>query len=265
MLRELKDYEKELPAARYCSMPVTGTAAPVPKMDADKAILPTDMNIILCPDKVPAESGYCMLEDGASYATIKSVLPGVTKEMIQWMVAWHGLEPVNYMAINSETHHSSGVSDLDREKIGRSILSVVQKSQGIIVYTVDQIAGELQDTITYYLSPADQGLSLEQYAKSGAITVGGTVLRQLHEEQDPQKKALNIVISVVRDTADGVEVQTHLWGGYKVLRREAKRFDVNGIQPTEESTAVLANHIANEWAQVGKVLPGLYQELKDTL
>ena len=91
------------------------------------------------------------------------------------------------------------------------------------------------------------------------------VLRQLHEEQDPQKKALNIVISVVRDTADGVEVQTHLWGGYKVLRREAKRFDVNGIQPTEESTAVLANHIANEWAQVGKVLPGLYQELKDTL
>lgn len=101
--------------------------------------------------------------------------------------------------------------------------------------------------------------------RSGAITIGGTVIRQGHTEPDPQKKSLNIMVTVVRDTADGVEVQTHLWAGYKILRREAKRFDVNGIQPTEESMKVLANYIADEWAQIGAVLPALYAEYGGTL
>ena len=215
------------------------------------------------PDRVPGKSGYCMLEDGASYITVKSRLPGVSAEMLQWMTAWQGLEPVNYMAVNSETHHSAAVSDLDREKIGRPMLSAEQRSQGIIVYTVDQIAGELQGAVTSYLSPADQGLDLAQYVKSGAVTIGGTVLRQRHAETDPQKKSLSIEISVIRDTGDGVEVQTHVWCGYKILRRVSKRFDGAGIQPTEASTAALAQHIAGEWAQIGRILPTLYREMRD--
>ena len=264
MLRVLKDNESALPIARYCSRPAVRAAAPVPPMSPEQAILPDDMNIILDQDACPKASGYCMLDNGGGYLTVKAALPGVTKEMLQWMVAWQGLEPVHYMAINGEVHHSAAVSDLDREKIGRSFLSVEEKSEGIIVYTVDQIGGELYDDLTYYLSPADQGLSLDRYVRSGAVTIGGTVLRQRHSETDPQKKSLNIMVSVVRDTADGVEVQTHLWAGYKILRREAKRFDVNGIQPTEESMAVLANYIADEWAQIGHVLPELYREVHAT-
>ena len=234
MLRVLKDSELAQPIAQYCSRPVVHAAQPVPSMPREQAILPDDMNIILNQQACPKSSGYCMLENGGGYLTVKSTLPGVTKEMLQWMVAWHGLEPVHYMAINGETHHSSAVSEPDGEKIGRSFLTMEEKSQGISVYTVDLIGGELQDTITYYLSPADQGLSPERYVRSGVVTIGGTVLRQLHSETDPQKKSLNIMVSIVRDREDGVEVQTHLWAGYKLLRRQAKRFDANGIQPTEE-------------------------------
>lgn len=265
MLRVLKDSESAQPIARYCDRPAAHAAAPVPPLPPEQAILPDDMNIILDQDACPKASGYCMLENGGGYLTVKAALPGVTKEMLQWMVAWQGLEPIHYMAINGETHHSAAVSDLDREKIGRSYLSLAEKSEGIIVYSVDQIGGELQGNLTYYLSPADQGLCLDRYVRSGAITIGGTVIRQGHTEPDPQKKSLNIMVTVVRDTADGVEVQTHLWAGYKILRREAKRFDVNGIQPTEESMKVLANYIADEWAQIGAVLPALYAEYGGTL
>ena len=264
MLRVLKDSELAQPIAQYCSRPVVHAAQPVPSMPREQAILPDDMNIILNQQACPKSSGYCMLENGGGYLTVKSTLPGVTKEMLQWMVALPGLEPVHYMAINGETHHSSAVSEPDGEKIGRSFLTMEEKSQGISVYTVDLIGGELQDTITYYLSPADQGLSPERYVRSGVVTIGGTVLRQLHSETDPQKKSLNIMVSIVRDREDGVEVQTHLWAGYKLLRRQAKRFDANGIQPTEESLGVLANHIADEWAQIGHVLPELYREVHAT-
>ena len=144
MLRVLKDSELAQPIAQYCSRPVVHAAQPVPSMPREQAILPDDMNIILNQQACPKSSGYCMLENGGGYLTVKSTLPGVTKEMLQWMVAWHGLEPVHYMAINGETHHSSAVSEPDGEKIGRSFLTMEEKSQGISVYTVDLIGGSFR-------------------------------------------------------------------------------------------------------------------------
>lgn len=261
MLRELNVLEKANSLEKYCSMPVVAADVTIPVMDPKDAILPDDMNVILDDTKVPDKSGYCMLENGGSYATVKSELPGVTKKMLQWMVAWQGLEPINYMALNPETHHSAAVSDIDREKIMREFLSVEEKCQGIYVYSIDKINGELVGTITSYLSPAEQGLCLDKYTKSGVLTIGGSVLIQKHEEADPQEKSLEIMVSVVKDKDNGVEVQTHVWGGYKILRCEAKRFDVNGIQPTKEYTEMMANHIANKWAQIGNVLPQLYKEI----
>lgn len=265
MLRELKDTEKTLAAAEYCARPAVHAQGSVPALDPARAILPDDLNIVLDSAAVSAVSGWCMLPDGASYLTVRRTLPGVTRDMLQWAVAWHGLEPVNHMAFNGETHHSAGVSALDEEKIRRPYLSHEQKSEGIIVYTVDSIGGTLTENVTYYYSPADQGLDLDRYARSGALTIGGTVIRQEHAVTDPQKKWLNAVITVVRDTADGVEVQTHLWEGYKILRREARRFDVNGIQPTPEHTQMLADYIDSEWTQLGAILPELYARFGDTI
>lgn len=265
MLRELKDYEKTLPIIKFRDFPVVKADKRVAPLDPAKAIYPEDINIILDETKVPDVSGYCLLDNGASYISVKTSLPGVTKEMLQWMVAWQGLEPANYMVLNPKIHHSAAISDIDREKINLKFLSLEQKCQGIYVYQINKINDELEGTIVSYLSPADQGFDPDMYVNSGALTIGGAVLRQAHEEKDPQKKSINIMISVVREAEDGVDVHTHLWGGYKILRRESKRFDVNGIQPTEEYTEMLANYIADEWAQVGNILPKLYAEVQTAL
>ena len=212
-----------------------------------------------------AKNGWCMLNNGVGYLAVEQKLPGVSEEMLQWMFAWQGLDPLNYTVLWPAAHHSAAVSDVDRQKIRNPMVSMEHKCQGITVFTVEDSPIGLQDNITIYLSPEKMGLTARKYYAKPFRIIGGSFIRQLRTELNPGKKWVGIVTHAVTPNKTGVRVQTHIWIGCRLLRGAVKRLDKVSLQPTPDFTKMLAQCTAREWTAIAKSLPSAYAMMNGKL
>jgi hypothetical protein len=65
--------------------------------------------VLLDPAPLPGECGWCRLPDGCGYVAIRTGMPGVTAEMVDWWFDWHPRDPIRYRIWHPLAHQSNSV------------------------------------------------------------------------------------------------------------------------------------------------------------
>ena len=86
-------------------------------MDPAQALPIERINDLLNPGYHEVESGWCILPNGAGYIANHTLMPAVTVDMVNWWMAWHGLEPMRYRIWYPPAHFGVTLSDKDRAKV----------------------------------------------------------------------------------------------------------------------------------------------------
>jgi len=78
-------------------------------MDSRDAVGAGEVDRLLDPAPLPAECGWCVLPDGCGYVAIRTAMPEVSAEMVDWWFDWHPRDPVRYRVWHPLAHESNSV------------------------------------------------------------------------------------------------------------------------------------------------------------
>ena len=78
-------------------------------MDPALALDRTELDRLLDPAPLPAETGWCTLADGVSYVAVRTPMRGVTAEQVDWWFDWHPRDPLRYRVWHPAAHRSNRV------------------------------------------------------------------------------------------------------------------------------------------------------------
>lgn len=80
------------------------TAGPI---DPQEALPRTQLDRLLDPAPLAAETGWCWLPDGVAYVAVRTAMPGVTGEMVDWWFDWHARDALRYRVWHPAAHRDN--------------------------------------------------------------------------------------------------------------------------------------------------------------
>lgn len=267
--RDLTAAEKSRPYSRYYLEPM---AQPDPTLiakasfdrpiDPAKALLPEHINDLLDPGYLEVETGWCILPNGAGYASLNVPMPGITVDMIEWWYGWHGLEDLRYMIWYPPSHYGARVSEADRAKILDPSRAPRLKFQGITHYVLEDVGeGGPSDITISFMTPEQLGFDMARFrAPNVGTVVGGQIWQKLAgAPADVPSKPL-VMVHFVREIPGGVEYRTRFWMGYAFVDGRPRCMLPHGVRAPAEAPKGALRHNIEEYSNLRVLLPKLYKE-----
>jgi hypothetical protein len=248
----------------YLSRPLTPPDAAVIEaiergpMDAREAQSADHVEVLLNPGELPGECGWCVLPDGCGYVAIRTPMPGITGDMVDWWFDWHPRDPVRYRAWHPPAHEDNSVepAPVPGEK----------PYWGTIHHPVEDIGtGTVHARIAFQPPEALGFLAGALDQPDVAAIVGGFA------GDDRRRMQHTKMVHVFLRANGGVVLRSRFWIGAamrpyapeplaglaaRVLNRPAVR---RRLIPAGVPRA-LARHCAEEYTNLAAILPGLYEQ-----
>ena len=197
---------------------------PIDPRDAQPA---GDPDVLLDPAVLPGECGWCALPDGCGYVAMRTEMPGVTGDMIDWWFDWHPRDPVRYRIWHPPAHESNSV-ELPAEPGAKPYW-------GTVHHPVEDVGvGTVHARIAFH-PPEVLGFTAGALDRPDvAAIVGGFA------GDDRRRMQHTKMIHVFLRTGDGVVLRSRFWLG-AALRPYAPGFDRGpdreGPQPPRRAPA----------------------------
>jgi hypothetical protein len=228
-------------------------AGPIAPVDA---LAIADLDRLLDPAPVAAETGWCTLPDGVGYVAASTPMPGVTAAMVDWWFDWHARDPLRYRVWHPLAHISNSI-DPPPVPGGRP-------HWGAVHHPVEDVGTGVVHARISFLRPTDYGFSTDALDRPGVATiVGGEV------GDDRRRSRHSLMTHVFLDAGDGLVLRSRFWLGSRIrpylpgplaaplvplLNTEAVR---RRLLPAGLPRA-LAGHCIEEYANLAGLLPDLY-------
>jgi len=227
-------------------------------IDPARALAPDAVGRLLEPGDLPAETGWCRLRDGTGYAAVRTPMPGVTAEMIDWWFDWHPRDPLRYRIWFPGAHQGISVDPAPRPE--------AKPYWGTVHHPVEDVGLGMQHLRIRFLDPAAFGFppgALDDPAVATIVCgiVGDDRRRVWHTR----------MCHFARRAGDGVELRSRFWLGAVIgpfgpaaLSNAAARV-LNApvlrrrLVPGRAPRA-MAEHCAAEYANLAALLPELFRE-----
>ncbi len=271
---ELNDAEKQEPYAEY----YTRKPARIPPKVFDDikkspypvedALLFENINDLLNPGYLSVENGYCHMPDGSVYVAVRTEMPKVTGEMLDWWFWWHPINSLRYKIWYPETHFGTTLNvDLGAYKNRKGPYR--ERYWNTINYPVEDI-GVGRDTLSInFVPPADFGFDVPRFEEANVATVicakVGSVTKKLRQH--------TCMCHFVRKKKKGVEMRSRFWIGHTVLKAGVpdgsiinklinKKIVKKLLLPKNVGSA-MAMHCAQEYNNLAAILPELYNKYEE--
>jgi hypothetical protein len=230
-------------------------AGPIAARDA----LPiAHLDRLLDPAPLSAETGWCTLPDGVAYAAVRTEMPGVTGEMIDWWFDWHQRDPLRYQAWFPGAH-----ADISWDPPS---VEGAKAHWNAVHHPVEDVGLGMDLLWIAFLAPTDLGFSTDALDDSNVATiVAGRVGDRRRRVQH------TLMAHVFLNSDEGLVQRSRFWIG-AVLRPNGPPFlaDAAGRlinRPTvrrrmlpPHTGRVMADHCAREYANLSALLPELFAE-----
>ncbi len=219
----------------------------------DTALKVEDINDLFNDGYLPGEFGWTRMADGTLTMANITDMPGITPDMFDWWIVWHGLEPMRYKIWDSEDHYYCLTQN--PEKAMDSTLPMKERYWDTKHDVIEDIGSGKEKIEITFRNPKHIGFDeakLENF--KGTIICAGN-------ENSPI-----IMCHFVRPTENGCELRTRFWMGYCVKDGKVKKKLVPPVKLVPE--AVIKNllvHNMKEFTNLRSILPEVYQEFKDDL
>jgi phloretin hydrolase len=211
---------------------------------------------LLDPATLAAETGWCRLPDGVRFVAVRTPMPAVSAEMVDWWFDWHPRDPLRYRIWHPLAHSDNSLEP--------PASAGAKAHWGAVHHPVEDVGTGTVDARIAFARPTELGFGTDALDDPavGTIVCGWV--------GDDRRRARHSVMAHVflRD-GDGLVLRSHFWLGAAVrpylpaplagpaaalLNRRAFRDATlpRGLAPA------LARHCAEEYANLAALLPELY-------
>ncbi len=234
--------------------------------DASRAIFPEQISDLLNPGYLDVEVGWCNLPNGAGFIASQNQYPGVTAEMIDWWFVWHTLEDLRYKIWYPPAHCGITISPETRERFLDPNIPMSQKNWGQTHHVVEDCECGPDNIDITFLSPADMGFDMSRWKQPYVSTfAGGFGWAVSVDKKEDSITAPALMCHIFRDIPGGIEHRTRFWMGYRMSNGKPELTLPPGIAVPQAAVQGLARHNVKEFANLGKMLPEVYAEMKGQL
>lgn len=209
---------------------------------------------LLDPEPLAAETGWCTLADGVGYVAVRTAMPSVTGEMVDWWFDWHARDPLRYRIWHPRAHRSNSLDPPAR--VG------AKAHWGAVHHPVEDVGvGVVHARIAFH-SPSEMGMSSDalELAEVATVVCG-------YAGDDRRRVRHTPMFHVFLREGEGVVLRSRFWLGAAVRPFGAlgapgelllnNRLIRRATLPAHLPRA-LATHCAEEYANLGSLLPELY-------
>ena len=219
--------------------------------------LPLDqIDRLLDPAPLAAETGWCLMPDASAFVAVRTEMPGVTAEMIDWWFDWHPRKPLRYRVWHPAAHVSNSV-ELPAEAGAKA-------HWGTVHHPVEDVGLGVINARIAFLPPSEIGFGSDAIGDPNV----GTVVCGLVGD-DKMHARHSVMAHVWLNEGDGLVLRSAFWLG-AVMRpdlpgalgdlagRLINRPLVRRRLVEQGLPQALSLHCAQEYANMATLLPELY-------
>jgi hypothetical protein len=267
----LTEEERDDPLAPFFDRPSAPVAPEVQRalrrgpLPAEVTLRRADIARLDEPGYLDAETGFCSLPDGRGYVAVRTEMPGVTAEMIDWWFAWANRVDLRYKIWFPGLHYGNRVTEPTQEEAAELARRPARERKPYWFTTAHphEDVGFGPEAISIrFVPPQDYGLANPAFATGQATAIcaytGADSIGLMHSH----------MCHYVRPIAGGVELRSRFWMGEDihlvgagssasaiVLNTDfVRRRLINPNRPYD-----MAIHCAQEYANLAAILPELFR------
>jgi len=248
---------------RYLERPMAPVAGDVLEaiergpVEPARALSRDDLDRLLDPVPLAVETGWCWLPDRVGYVAVRTPMPAVSGEMVEWWFDWHPRDPLRYRIWHPLAHRDNSI-ELPASPGAKA-------HWGAVHHPVEDVGTGTVHARIAFQPPTALGFSTDALGDSAVATVVcGWV------GDDRRRVRHTAMAHVFLRDGEGVVLRSHFWLGAAVRpylpapvaaaaarvlnSRAVRRLTLpSGLPPA------LARHCAEEYANLATLLPELYE------
>jgi phloretin hydrolase len=236
--------------------PATLAAIERGPVDPGEALPLADLDRLLDPAPLPVETGWCALPDGVRYVAVRTPMPAVSAEMVDWWFDWHPRDPLRYRVWHPSAHSGNSVE--------LPAASQAKAHWGAVHHPVEDVGTGTVHARIAFAPPTAVGFSTDALDDPNVATIVCG-----HVGDDRRHMRHSVMAHVFLSDGEGVVLRSHFWLGAAirpylpsplagtaaaVLNNRVVR---NLALPSGLAPA-LSRHCAEEYANLAALLPELH-------
>ena len=223
-------------------------------IDPADALALADVDALLDPAPLAVESGWCTLADGVGYVAVRTAMPAVSAEMVDWWFDWHARESLRYRIWHPRAHLENSV-ELPARRGAKA-------HWGAVHHPVEDVGIGVVHARIAFQRPSDMGMASDALDDEDVATIVCG-----YAGDDRRRVRHTPMFHVFLREGDGLVLRSRFWLGaalrlFGVLGPPGERLLNNRLVRTRALPSrlprALAVHCAEEYANLGVLLPELY-------
>lgn len=214
-------------------------------MDAADAITGGNISLMLHPEQIRVENGYCALPDGTGYVAARHVMPGVTFEMYKFWLGW-------WTAEDHDTRYK--------------IWCPGKHTGAFYTYSSEEIGGRLEEiyfgsSITH--DPRLIGLDrYEMFHSTCVMADGGNAMSKTYGAPPEEPPVCGLVCHFIYEEpgVPGITMRSRFWFGCQALGGRITPVLAPGQRIEKEWLRSYYEHNCLEMSGLRDLLPDLYRQ-----
>lgn len=254
----VSDPELEPYLSRPLTAPDPGVLAEIERgpVDPARTLSLAAVDRLLDPAPLPVETGWCFRSDGVGFVAVRTAMPGVSAEMIEWWFEWHPHEPARYRIWHPLAHFDNSIEP--------PAVQGAKPHWGAVHHPIEDVGTGVVHARIAFQPPTSLGFSTDALDDPAVATiVCGFV------GDDRRRLRHSKMAHVFLAEPDGVVLRSHFWLGAAIRpylpaplatpvglalnNRLVRRLSLPAGLPRS-----LATHCAEEYANLASLLPELY-------
>lgn len=222
------------------------------------AALPlAEIDRLLDPAPLATETGWCFMPDRVGYVAVRTAMPGVSAEMVEWWFDWHPRDPDRYRLWHPLAHTGNSIEPPPAPG--------AKRHWGAVHHPVEDVGTGVVHARIAFAPPTAIGFSTDALDDPRAATIVCG-----HVGDDRRRLRHSAMAHVFLAEPDGVVLRSHFWLGAAVrpylpdplaapLGRMLNTPLVRRLSLPAALPRGLANHCAEEYANLAALLPELHR------
>jgi hypothetical protein len=215
-----------------------------------------ELDRLLDPSPLPQEDCWVRLPDGVRTVAVRTEMPGVSAEMVDWWFDWHPRSPERYRLWHPAAHFDNALEEPARRG--------AKAHWGAVHHPIEDIGTGIVHARIEFLPPSEFGFSSDALddPRVGTIVCGLV--------GDDRKRLRHTAMAhVFLEDGDGLILRSRFWLGARIRpylpgplagagEAALNRRAVRDLALPKHVAPALAQHCAEEYANLARILPGLY-------
>ena len=233
-------------------------------IDPADALPLTQLDRLLDPAPLAAETGWCRLPDGTGYVAVRTAMPGVSGELVDWWFDWHPRDPLRYRVWHPSAHRDNR---LDPPPAGAATRGA-KAHWGAVHHPVEDVGTGVVHARIAFCAPRELGFATDALDDPRVATIVCG-----HAGDDRRRVRHTPMAHVFLRNPDGdgtgVVLRSRFWLGAAVRPYAPAPLAALGERLLNTPRArratlprgiprALATHCAEEFANLAALLPSLY-------